>query len=302
MPNALVLQNPGLDLSSLFVAMDREKAVAQFGEWITRCELISPLSHVRAGAPPTIIFHGTADALVAFEHSQRFANAMRAQGNRCELVAYDGRSHGFSLFETGDGSDFSDTLRRTDQFLISLNFLTGKPTADAFTYAKQVDRFVDSAGVRIRYIDVGPRDGEPVVLIHGGFGSIEWHWGESGVIDALDDDYRVIALDCRGHGKSDKPLDPEMYGNEMVDDVVRLLDHLKIDKAHIVGYSLGGRIAYKLVADHPKRVISAMPCGIDGEPTSEELFAASNHFASALENTENVLPILVECRDCSVHS
>ena len=66
------------------------------------------------------------------------------------------------------------------------------------------DQFFDSEGVRIRYIDRGPRDGEPIVLIHGFTQSIETAWGETGVLDALDDDYRVIALDCRGHGKSDK--------------------------------------------------------------------------------------------------
>ncbi|MHC4911328.1 MAG: alpha/beta fold hydrolase, partial [Planctomycetota bacterium] len=117
----------------------------------------------------------------------------------------------------------------------------------AFFAAQQrtSDRFFDSDGVRIRYIDVGPRDGEPVVLVHGGASSIELQWGETGMIGALDDDYRVIALDCRGHGKSDKPHDTEAYGNEMVLDVVRLLDHLEIEKAHIVGYSMGGRIAYK---------------------------------------------------------
>ena len=134
------------------------------------------------------------------------------------------------------------------------------------------DMYFDSDGVRIRYIDVGPRDGdgEPVVLIHGGAASIEWQWGESGMIDALDDDYRVIALDCRGHGKSDKPHDARKYGNEMVLDIIRLLDHLDVEKAHLVGYSLGGRIVFKFVADHPQRVISAMPCGTNAEPFSDQ--------------------------------
>ncbi len=55
-----------------------------------------------------------------------------------------------------------------------------------------------------------------------------------------------------------------------VDDIIRLLDHLGIEKAHVVGYSMGGRITFKLVADHPERVISAMPNGTDGEPTGAD--------------------------------
>ena len=55
--------------------------------------------------------------------------------------------------------------------------------------------------------------------------------------------FQLIALDCRGHGKSDKPHDPAEYGPEMAADVVRLLDHLRIEKAHLLGYSSGAFIA-----------------------------------------------------------
>jgi pimeloyl-ACP methyl ester carboxylesterase len=72
------------------------------------------------------------------------------------------------------------------------------------------------------------------------------------------DGYLVIALDCRGHGKSDKPHDPAKYGSEMAADVVRLLDHLKIKKAHLVGYSSGAFIAGKVAATHPERVLSVV--------------------------------------------
>ena len=68
----------------------------------------------------------------------------------------------------------------------------------------------------------------------------------------------MIALDCRGHGKSDKPHDPEKYGPEMAADVVRLLDHLKIEKAHLIGYSSGAFIAGKVAATHPERVLSVV--------------------------------------------
>ena len=154
------------------------------------------------------------------------------------------------------------------------------------------DQFFDSDGVKIRYIDQGPRDGEPVVLIHGGFINVETQWTESGVIDALDNAYRVIAPDLRGHGKSDKPHDPGQYGNAVVDDVIRLLDHLDIDRAHIVGYSMGGRITFKLVADHPERVISAMPNGTDGEPLTATMRDVFDRLATSLEESGSIRPVL----------
>jgi pimeloyl-ACP methyl ester carboxylesterase len=116
--------------------------------------------------------------------------------------------------------------------------------------------YFDSKGVKIHYIVEGK--GEPVVLIHGFLGDIQLQWGLTGVLKTLVKDYRVIALDCRGHGKSGKPRDPKKYGTEMVEDVVRLLDHLKIPKAHVVGYSMGAVIAGKLLAMHPDRVLSAV--------------------------------------------
>jgi pimeloyl-ACP methyl ester carboxylesterase len=74
----------------------------------------------------------------------------------------------------------------------------------------------------------------------------------------------VIAPDLRGHGESDKPLDSQKYGIELVNDVVRLLDHLHIEKAHVVGYSMGGLILAKLLVDHPERVKSAVIGGAGG--------------------------------------
>jgi pimeloyl-ACP methyl ester carboxylesterase len=124
------------------------------------------------------------------------------------------------------------------------------------------DQFFDSNGVKIHYIVEG--QGEPVLLIHGFTSSIQGQWGNPGILKALAKDYRVIALDNRGHGKSDKPHDPKQYGTEMVEDAVRLLDHLKIDRAHVVGYSMGGTITCKLVATHPDRLLSATLGGSGG--------------------------------------
>ena len=117
-------------------------------------------------------------------------------------------------------------------------------------------QFFDSEGVRIRYVMRGA--GPPVLLVHGFAVSVELNWGGAGILDSLASTHTVIALDLRGHGQSDKPRDPESYGVRFVDDLVRLLDHLQIERAHVVGYSLGALITLKLLTTHPERVRSAV--------------------------------------------
>jgi pimeloyl-ACP methyl ester carboxylesterase len=131
------------------------------------------------------------------------------------------------------------------------------------------EHFFNSKGVRIHYTDEGR--GEPVLLIHGFTANIALNWRAPGVIKALARNYRVIALDNRGHGKSDKPHDPKKYGRQMVEDAVRLLDHLKIKKAHVVGYSMGAIITAKLLVTHPDRLLSATLGGHGGLQEGEDL-------------------------------
>jgi pimeloyl-ACP methyl ester carboxylesterase len=113
--------------------------------------------------------------------------------------------------------------------------------------------FFDSDGVRIRYLDQGT--GEPIVLMHGFTARIEL-WGS--VLEELSQDYRVIAIDARGHGESDKPHDPESYGANMAVDAIRVLDKLQIDQAHIIGYSMGARLTGYLLANFPSRFATAI--------------------------------------------
>ena len=120
----------------------------------------------------------------------------------------------------------------------------------------------DSAGVPIHYTDMGG-DGEPVVLIHS-FTSDSDMWSNAGFEPS--DELRYVALDVRGHGQSGKPEDPDAYGTEMVDDVVRLMDHLDIDSAHVAGYSMGAEIALKLTVEHPERVRSLVTGGSGWSP------------------------------------
>lgn len=117
------------------------------------------------------------------------------------------------------------------------------------------DKWFDSHGVQIRYLEQG--SGEPVLLIHAYTASIETNWIKSGVFPNLAKDHRVIAFDLRGHGKSGKPYDPASYGAEVVQDAIRLLDHLGIRRAHIVGYSLGAIITAKLLTTNPERFVTA---------------------------------------------
>jgi pimeloyl-ACP methyl ester carboxylesterase len=125
--------------------------------------------------------------------------------------------------------------------------------------SQPADQFFKSNGVRIRYLVVGR--GEPVILIHGFTASIEM-WAP--VINELSRDFQVIALDCRGHGKSGKPHDRTQYGIQMVEDVVQLMDHLGIRKAHIAGYSMGGSIVMKMLIVHPERFLTATIGGSTG--------------------------------------
>ena len=158
--------------------------------------------------------------------------------------------------------------------------------------APENDTFFDSKGVSIRYVDVGR--GEPVVLIHGFSSSLDANWGQTKVIDALSKDFRVVAFDVRGHGKSDKPHDPASYGLAVVEDVTRLMDHLHIPRAHIVGYSMGGAITGKFITLHADRVISAVFGGSAprlGWPPQAERDA--NELAESLEQGHGMRPLIV---------
>lgn len=152
------------------------------------------------------------------------------------------------------------------------------------------DQFFDSDGVKIRYIVEG--EGEPLVLIHGFSANLDLNFRMPGIIGALTDEYQVIALDCRGHGKSDKPHGTENYGTNMVDDVIRLLDHLDIERAYVSGYSMGGFITMKLIAEHPDRVIAAIPGGA-GWPSDDSVSAdMREELAVSLENGNGIGPLL----------
>jgi pimeloyl-ACP methyl ester carboxylesterase len=148
------------------------------------------------------------------------------------------------------------------------------------------DRFFDSNGVRIRYVEQGA--GSPVVMLHGYTGSLDRHFLANGVFAAIAKEHRAVAMDLRAHGKSGKPHDPKAYGDELARDVVRLLDHLKIQRAHVVGYSLGAIITGRLVTINPERLASAAFIG--GHPRRELNAADARFIDESIREMESDLP------------
>ena len=121
-------------------------------------------------------------------------------------------------------------------------------------FAVDDGKYAEFDGVKIHYIDRGK--GEPIVLLHGGTSSLE-SWVNTGVIANLEKDFRVIAFDARGAGRSSKPHDPKQYGRQQALDVPRLLDALNLDRAHVVGFSLGASTVAQLLTLRPERFLTA---------------------------------------------
>lgn len=158
----------------------------------------------------------------------------------------------------------------------------------------------DSDGVRLHYEVHGPDDGQPLVAVHGFASDYRLNWVGSRWQETLTNTgFRVIGLDCRGHGQSDKPHDESAYAIDiMAGDVIRLLDHLDLDSTAYLGYSMGSRIGLEVVISHPKRVRRAVFGGLGspgaishaneialafliGEPTNDPVARTFYKFASA---------------------
>jgi pimeloyl-ACP methyl ester carboxylesterase len=162
--------------------------------------------------------------------------------------------------------------------------------------AHATDGFFDSNGVKIRYVTEGK--GEAVVLIHGWMSDSSMWGADAAGNTKLDGHpgFQVIAIDCRGHGKSGKPHDPAKYGVEMALDVVRLLNHLKIKKAHFVGYSMGSFVVGNIAATYPERMISATYGGqapiVRGARSSGS--SEVDVFAKAVDAGKGLGPYIIE--------
>jgi pimeloyl-ACP methyl ester carboxylesterase len=116
--------------------------------------------------------------------------------------------------------------------------------------------------VEIAYIDEG--EGDPVVLVHGFASTKNVNWIYPSWVSTLTKDgRRVIALDNRGHGESTKLYDSAQYSiGTMASDVLALMDHLRVERADMMGYSMGGRITAFIARHNPERQRCAILAGI----------------------------------------
>jgi pimeloyl-ACP methyl ester carboxylesterase len=139
----------------------------------------------------------------------------------------------------------------------------------------------DSDGVTISYIDEGR--GDPILLIHGFASNSTVNWRNTNWIKTLSEaGFRVIAMDNRGHGHSEKLYDSAKYEvHMMAEDARRLLDHLGLERADIMGFSMGARIATFFTFAHPERVRSLILSGFGHNMIRRS--GAAPHIAAALE-------------------
>lgn len=115
----------------------------------------------------------------------------------------------------------------------------------------------DSRGARIAFDDFGPGNAtKTIVLIHGFASNRFENWRRLGWYGAFERKrHRVLALDCRGHGESEKLVDPAAYSREnLIADVVGLLDLAGVPTADVMGYSMGARVALAVAREHPRRI------------------------------------------------
>jgi pimeloyl-ACP methyl ester carboxylesterase len=167
--------------------------------------------------------------------------------------------------------------------------------------------------VEIAFLDEGA--GEPIVLVHGFASTKEVNWVNPGWVATLTGaGRRAIALDNRGHGASSKLYDPAAYHSAMMaQDVRALLDHLSIERADVMGYSMGARITTFLAVNHPARVRSVVFGGlglrlVEGVGQSETIADAlearlladvrdptGRSFRSFAEQTKSDLKALAAC-------
>ncbi len=144
----------------------------------------------------------------------------------------------------------------------------------------------ESGGVKIAYDDVDPgnTEGRPMLLVHGFTSNRNENWRRLSWYGAFERKrIRMIAYDARGHGESGKPHDPAFYRHSaMVGDLFALMDHLGIERFHLMGFSMGARTALSAALLHPERIATLTLGGVGGklfEPRTEP----GNPMAEAME-------------------
>ncbi|MCW4041937.1 MAG: alpha/beta hydrolase [Candidatus Bathyarchaeota archaeon] len=140
--------------------------------------------------------------------------------------------------------------------------------------------FVTNRDVRIHYELEGKG---PALVLHHGLTSNLQSWRIYGYTDALKADYRLILVDARGHGASDKPHDIDAYSPEiMTSDIVAVLDAVNVNQAHFWGYSMGAHIGFNVSQYCPTRFRSFILGGHSPLPRSDAVTQAMNRITGAL--------------------
>jgi pimeloyl-ACP methyl ester carboxylesterase len=142
----------------------------------------------------------------------------------------------------------------------------------------------ESSGLQITYDDIAGTEGRPMLLVHGFASNRNENWRRLGWYGAFERKrLRVVAMDCRGHGESAKPHEPAAYGRApMAADVRALAENLGIERFHLMGYSMGARIALAAALAKPERVATLTLGGVGGK-LFDRPNVAGNPMAEAME-------------------
>jgi pimeloyl-ACP methyl ester carboxylesterase len=136
-------------------------------------------------------------------------------------------------------------------------------------------------GIKVWYAEFGPTDGKPVILLHGGLGNSDYFGLQ---VPALAQKYRVIVMDSRGHGRSARDSRP--YGYDlMAEDVIGLLDYLKIEKTALVGWSDGAILGLDIAIHHPDRLTKLFAFAANSNTAGVADISTSKVFNAYIERT-----------------
>jgi pimeloyl-ACP methyl ester carboxylesterase len=164
-------------------------------------------------------------------------------------------------------------MARAEPQWLSLPVTPSLPSSTQSGYA-QVN------GVRIWYAVFG--HGQPVILLHGGLANSNY-WGH--LVPALSNEFQVIVIDSRGHGRSTRNVEPLGYGL-MASDVLAVMDMLKLEKAAIVGWSDGAIIGLDIALHHPERLTRLFAFAANSDPEGVADIAQSQVFNTYMERAK----------------
>ncbi len=127
-PNAMILLNPVVNAMEHNFRIEKFKDNATDSLDASHAKEVDPLTHITAGMPPMIMFHGTADKISGYNFVEQYHKEYVAAGNQCDLISYKDQKHGFTAVKFKGGKYYRETLYKSDVFLTQLGYLSGEPT------------------------------------------------------------------------------------------------------------------------------------------------------------------------------